>query len=130
MKKLVALFILSLPVCLTAFPLSTKVERAVTKTVANNSVQVQVKLAKPVRMSDMMFRRPRCKDMVVRIDYKQTTCTGILSAAKTHVAVPLSCVRDGKYQADQVHLTFADGSQVHKTAKSVETHDEVATIRL
>ena len=130
MKKLVTVFVLSLPVCVTALSLSTKVERVVAKTVANNTVQVQVKLAKPVYMSDLMVRRPRCKDMVIRVDYKQAQCAGFLSSDKTYVAVPLSCVQDGKYQAERVDLAFADGTQVHKTAKSLQTNNETATIRL
>ncbi len=130
MKKLVALLMLSLPVCLMALPLSTQVERATAQALVKNTVHVQVKLAKPVRMSDVMFRRPRSKDVVIRVDYKQTQCTGRLSFTKTHVYVPLSCVQDGKFRAANVQLTFADGSQLHKTAQAVTTYEEVASIRL
>lgn len=131
MKKLAVLFVLSIPALGLCASLSEQINRATTQALAKNAVQVQVKLAKPVYMSDVMFRPIRGgKDTVIRVDYKQTKCTGRLSAQKTHVVVPASCVASEKYKAAQIHLTFADGSQVKKSGKAVQMQNQVAHIRL
>lgn len=130
MKKLVVLCMLSIPVLSMAQDLSESVSRMAANAFTRNTVKVDVKLAKPVYMSDLMCRPVRGEDMVVRVDYKQTTCTGILSAQKTQVYVPLSCVADGKYKASQINLTFADGSRVSKNHKSIKYQGKRAFIRL
>ena len=131
MKKLVTFIILSIPALGLSATLSEQLTRATAQAFAKSTVQVQVKLAKPVYMSDVMLRPIRGgKDTVIRVDYKQTKCTGRLSARETHVYVPLSCVQDEKYKAAQVHLTFADGSQIKKSGKSVEVQEKLARIRL
>ena len=113
-------------------PLSKQIERAVAQAVAGRDtyVSVQVKLAKPVYMSDVMFRRPRCKDMVIRVDYKQKSCTGQLSARQEYVSVPSSCVEDGKYRAAKVIVAFADGQKVTKSRKDIQTRKNSARIYL
>ena len=131
MKKLVVILLLSIPALCWAQNLSTQLERIAVNAVAKSAVQVHVKLAKPVYMSDVMFRPVRGgKDTVIRIDYKEQKCTGRLAAQKTHVVVPVSCVQDEKYKATQVRLTFADGSQLKKPGKVVQVQDELAHIRL
>lgn len=130
MKKLVVLFILSIPALGLSATLSEQLERTTAAALAKSSVQVHVKLAKPVYMSDVMFRRPRGKDVVIRVDYKEQKCTGRLSAQKTHVVVPASCVQDGNYKAAHVNLIFANGKQVKKSGKAVKVQNKLAHIRL
>ena len=131
MKKLAVLVVLSIPALGLSATLSNQLERTAAQALAKSSVQVQVKLAKPVYMSDVMFRPVRGgKDTVIRVDYKEQTCTGRLSVQKTHVIVPSSCVVEDKYKAAQVHLTFADGSSIKKSGKSVEVQQKLAHIRL
>ena len=128
MKKLVCLLVVLSPLFVHAQnnTLNQAVDRAVTA--QTSFVKVWVKLAKPVYMSEVMFRRPRCKDTVIRIDYKELECTGRLSAQKTHVWVPASCVKDGKYNASRIKMTFADGSSIQKSAEAVQTVGQQARI--
>ncbi|MBP5404201.1 MAG: hypothetical protein J6Y17_03830 [Elusimicrobiaceae bacterium] len=130
MKKLVLLIVLTLPTLGGAHNLSEPVNRATAKAIAATAVQVYVKLAKPVYMSDVMFRPVRGKDTVIRVDYKEQTCIGRLSAKKTYVVVPLSCVADEKYKAAKINLVFANGLPVQKTGNAVENQGKVAYIRL
>ena len=130
MKNLVAVIILSVPALCAATTLGERLERATASTLAKSTVHVQVKLAKPVYMSEVMFRPVRGRDTVIRVDYKQTKCSGRLSAQKTHVYVPLSCVMQGKYRASKIALTFYDGRQVQAFGKSVEMLEDKAFIRL
>ncbi len=130
MKKLAVLFILSIPALGLSATFSEQLERVTAQALAKTAVQVHVKLAKPVYMSDVMFRRPRGKNIVIRVDYKEQKCTGRLSAEKTHVIVPVSCVQNSKYKAAQVHLTFFNGKQIKKSGKSIEIQDELALVRL
>ena len=130
MKKLAVLFVLSIPAFGLSTTLSEQLERVTTQALAKSSVQVHVKLAKPVYMSDVMFRRPRGKNVVIRVDYKEQKCTGHLSAQNTHVILPASCVQEGNYKAAQVNLTFANGKQVKKSCKAVQLQDELAFVRL
>lgn len=131
MKKLAVLFILSIPALGLSTTLSEQLERAATQAFAKSTVQVHVKLAKPVYMSDVMFRPVRGgKDTVIRVDYKQTKCTGRLSAQKTHVVVPMLCVVSEDYKAARIELTFADGSQIQKSGEAVKVQKNVAHIRL
>ena len=131
MKKLAVLFILSIPALGLSTTLSEQLERAAARALAQNTVAVQVKLAKPVYMSDVMLRLVRGgKDTVIRVDYKQAKCTGRLSAQKTHVVVPMLCVVSEDYKAAQIRLTFADGSQIKKSGKAVQVQNNVAHIHL
>ena len=128
MKKLVCLLVVLSPLFAQAqnSALNQAVDRAVST--QTSFVKVWVKLTKPVYMSEVMFRRPRCKDTVIRIDYKEQECTGRLSVQKTHVWVPASCVQDGKYNASRVKMTFADGSSIQKSAEAVQTVGKQARI--
>ena len=82
-------------------------------------------------MSDMMFRPVRGKDVVIRTDYKQITCQGRLSAQKTHVWVPTSCVVEKKYRISKVRVTFSDGSTVEKPGQNVKRkNDQMSYIKL
>lgn len=130
MKKLAVLFVLSIPALCAAATLSEKVNRAAANALAQVAVQVRVKLAKPVYMSDLMLRPVRGKDVVIRTDYKEQTCTGRLSTQGTQVSVPLSCVQDGNYKAEQISLTFADGRRVKKSSRSLRLHENSAQIAL
>ena len=130
MKKLVVLFVLSIPACCVSTTLSEKLDRVLTAAQAKIAVRVKVTLAKPVYMSDMMCRPVRGKDVVIRTDYKEQTCTGRLSAQKTQVYVPLSCVQDENYKAEKISLTFADGRNVKKSAKALHLHENSAHIAL
>ena len=130
MKKLAILFILSLPAWCAADHLGDQLIRATAHAFAKSTVQVHIQLAKPVYMSDVMFRRPRGKNVVIYTDYKEQTCTGRLSAQATHVSVPLSCVQDDKYKAEKISLTFADGRRINKTAQALHVHEKSAHIVL
>ncbi len=130
MKKLVLSIILSFPALCIAHNLNNQLTRTVTNALAQSSVQVHVKLAKPVYMSDVMFRPVRGRDTVIRMDYKERKCMGRLSAKKTHVVVPSSCVADEKYKATKINLIFSNEQSVQKTGKAVETQGKVAYIRL
>ena len=130
MKKLAALVVLSIPMWGIAATFSEKLDRTLANALAKITVQVKVTLAKPVYMSDVMFRRPRGANVVIRTDYKEQTCTGRLSAQETHVYVPLSCVQDGKYKAEEISLTFADGRRVKKSAQALHLHKNSAHIAL
>ena len=130
MKKLVLLFVLTIPMLGISHNLNDSVDRAAAKAVATTAVRVHVKLARPVYMSDVMFRPVRGQDMVIRVDYKEQTCIGRLSAQKTYVVVPTSCVADEKYKAAKLNLIFANGRPVQKTGKAVENQGKVAYIHL
>ena len=130
MKKLIMLLLLSIPLCCVAQSLNKRIERAAARVLAQSTVVVEAKLAKPVYMSDVMYRRPRGKDVVIRIDYKQAQCRGRLSAQQTQVYVPLSCVADDDYKAAEVFITFSDGKKIHKSGKHVQYQDEIALIRI
>ncbi|MBO5911063.1 MAG: hypothetical protein J6Q05_02585 [Elusimicrobiaceae bacterium] len=131
MKKLVVFVVLSIPTVGLSSTLSDQLERVAANALTRATVQVQVKLAKPIYMSDVMFRPVRGgRDTVIRVDYKEQTCTGHLSAQETHVIVPVSCVQDDNYKADQINLMFADGRQIKKTGKSVVLQNKQAHIRL
>lgn len=130
MKKLVLSIILSFPVLCTAHNLNNQLTRKVTNALAQSAVQVHVKLAKPVHMSDVMLRPVRGKDTVIRVDYKEQTCVGRLSAKKTYVVVPLSCVADEKYKATKINLVFANGQPIQKTGNAVKNQGKVAYIHL
>lgn len=123
--------LLSVSTLCAALTFSEKLDRAATRALAQTAVKVHVTLAKPVYMSEVMFRPVRGgKDVVVRTDYKEQTCTGRLSAQKTHVAVPVSCVQNEQYKAEQITLTFADGRNIQKSAQAVRLHKQAAHIFL
>lgn len=130
MKKLMMLLLLSIPLCSVAQNLNKRIERAAARMLAKNTVAVEVKLAKPVYMSDVMYRRPRGKNVVIRVDYKQTHCRGRLAEQQTQVYVPLSCVAEDDYKAAEVFITFFDGKKIHKSGKHVQYQDKIALIRI
>ena len=120
MKKLVVMLLLSIPALGAAYNLNEQVNRAAADALAKMQVQVHVKLAKPVYISDVMLRPMRGgKDTVIRTDYKVQTCTGRLSVQKTYVRVPASCIKVKNYTVSQIRLTFADGRQIQKSARAV-----------
>ena len=130
MKKLVVLFVLSIPALGLSTTLSEQLERVTAQVLSASSVQVRVKLAKPVYMSDVMFRRPRCKNVVIGFDYKQVQCRGYLSAQGTQVYVPLSCVSDKNYKAAEVSVIFPDGKKISKSGTHVQYQSKIALIRI
>ena len=132
MKKLVLISLLSVPALCVANQLTDQITRATARALAQNNVKVEVKLAKPVHMSDVMFRPVRGgKDVVIRVDYKEKSCTGRLSAQSKDVVVPAQCVAsEGDYHLSKMRLTFADGSQVVKQKKALQTQGQIARIRL
>ena len=128
MKKLVVFMLLSIPVVSVAQSFEQRVQRAIAKAAVRPTVKVSVKLAKPVYMSDVMFRRPRGKNMVIGTDYKQNTCTGVVSDKQVYV--PATCVVEKEYRPTQVILTFANGRNVQKAGRSVKRMGDVAVIAL
>ena len=132
MKKLVLISLLSVPALCVANQLTDQITRATARALAQNNVKVEVKLAKPVHMSDVMFRPVRGgKDVVIRVDHKEKSCTGRLSAQSKDVVVPAQCVAaEGEYLLSEMRLTFADGSQVVKQKKALQTQGQIARIRL
>ena len=133
MKKITCLFISLLTATpLVAQNLNHKVTRTVDQAVLARTakVQVQVKLAKPVRMSDVMFRRPRGKDIIIDWKQKENTCTGTLHTGLQRVYVPAPCVQEDNYQIAQIKMTFPNGKQLQTSAKSVRITKEKAFIAL
>ncbi len=132
MKKLVLISLLSVPALCVANQLTDQITRATARALAQNNVKVEVKLAKPVRMSDVMVRPVRGgRDIVIRVDYKEKICTGRLSAQNKDVVVPAQCVAsEGDYHLSTMRLTFADGRQVVKQKKALQTQGQIARIRL
>lgn len=132
MKKLVLISLLSVPALCVANQLTDQITRATNRAFANNTVKVEVKLAKPVRMSDVMVRPVRGgHDMVIRVDYKAKACIGRLSEHGKEVVVPAQCVAsEGAFFLSKMRLTFADGRQVVKQKKALQTQGPIARIRL
>ena len=132
MKKLVLISLLSVPALCVANHLNDQITRATNRAFAKNTVKVEVKLAKPVHMSDVMFRPVRGgKDVVIRVDYKEKSCTGRLSEHGKEVVVPAQCVAsEGAFLLSKMRLTFADGRQVVKQKKALQTQGPIARIRL
>ena len=130
MKKLVIALLFTAPAWCVAQNLNGQLERMTARALVQSVVAVEVKLAKPIHMSDVMFRRPRGKDVVIRVDYKQARCTGYLSAQNTYVYVPVSCVEDEGYKASHLSLTFADGNKIQRSGKNVEYRGKVALVRI
>ncbi len=112
--------------------LDKQVQRAVLQALSlgKNEVLVNLKFAKPVYMSDLMLRRPRVKDMVIRVDYTQKSCRGVLDQSGDRVYVPVNCVKQDGYKVADVQLTFANGTKVKKTGTSIEKKGDVAQIYL
>ncbi len=95
---------------------------------ATSKVQVHFKWKKPVYMSDVMFRRPRTKDMIIRWDQKTTTCAGIVSA-ENRVYFVADCLEPGSFEFEhlkEVQVTFANGEKVVGGKNTIGRHDEVA----
>ena len=128
MKKLVIFMLLSIPIVSVAQSFEQRFQRTIAQAAVRPTVKVSVKLAKPIYMSDVMFRRPRGKNMVIGMDYKQNTCTGVVS--NKQVYVPATCVVEKNYHPAQVTLTFANGRNVQKTGRSVKRVGDVAVISL
>ncbi len=93
------------------------------------AVEVSATLAKPVKMSDVMFRRPRGADMVIRTDYKTTSCKGTLDQSLTRVYVPTVCVAQEGYTLAKLTLVFANGIRAQGTQNTVQTLGEVSFVR-
>lgn len=131
MKKLIILLLLFFPIVCSAQNLNKQVERAIVRGIVGTPVKVDIKLVKPVYMSDVMFRPVRGKNRVIRMDYKQVTCQGYSSAQKTYVWVPTSCVVEKKYRVSKVRVTFPDGSTVEKPGQNVKRkNDQKSYIKL
>ncbi len=112
--------------------LNKQIQRTVLQmlSLGKNEVLVSLKFAKPVYMSDVMFRRPRGKDMVIRVDYKQKSCRGVVDQSGDRVYVPVTCLKQDGYKVSNVQLTFANGTKVKKTGTSIEKKGDVAQIHL
>ena len=126
-----------LGLCVMLFPLfgyaqNSALDKALDRAVAAQtaSVHVWVRLAKPVYISDVMFRRPRGKNIVIRTDYKEKQCLGRLSAQEKQVYVPLACVAEDKYRADEMRITFANKQTVQKSANDLQFTKTAAYIKL
>ncbi len=132
MKKLVLISLLSVPALCVAHHLEDPITRATVRALAQSAVKVEVKLAKPVYISDVMFRPVRGgKDTVIRVDHKTKSCQGRLAAQKTHVIVPARCVAaEGEFNVTKLRLTFSDGNQVVKQKKALQIQGPIARIRL
>ena len=112
--------------------LGSSLERAVlqAQSAQLQKVEVTARLKKPVKISDLMWRRPRCRDMVVRVDYIQKQCTGVLAGNENGVFVPASCLTEPNYSLAAVQLHFVTGQTVKVTQKPVNVTDELVFIRL
>ena len=133
MKKIISILAVALSISpLAAQTVNEQVTRAVTQAVQKQcpAVKVWVKLTKPVHMSDVMFRRPRGKDIIIDWKQKENTCTGTLHANLQRVYIPAACVQEEEYQIAQVKMTFANGRTLQTSGKAVRIVKDKAFIAL
>lgn len=98
------------------------------KQLSDSTVQVMLDWHKEVKMSDVMFRRPRVKDSVISVKRKQTYCKGTLLQDGEHVLIPAVCAHKNKYHLDQVTLKFANGYVAQGSAQVLRTKEDIAVI--
>ena len=133
MKKLLFTLAVLLNISpLAAQTLDQQVTRAVSKAISHQPVHVdvQIKLAKPIYMSDYMWRRPRCKDVIIRWEQKENSCTGTLRTDLQRVYIPATCAQEEKYRISQVEITFANGRKLQTSGKAVRILKDKAFIAL
>lgn len=117
---------------LFAASLANPVERAVAAAIAaaNQQVNVLAKLVKPVHSSDVMFRRPRGRDVVIATKQKEKACTGFWDENAQRLYIPSSCVRQDGYHVAALRLTFVGGRTVNVPGKSVKIMGDIAFVAL
>lgn len=110
--------------------LSPALDRAAAqaKQLSDAAVQVVLDWHKEVKMSDVMFRRPRVKDSVISVKRKQTHCKGTLLQDGEHVLIPSVCAHKNKYHLDQVTLKFANGYVAQGSAQVLSTKEDITVI--
>jgi len=97
---------------------------------ATSKVQVRFKWEKPVYMKDLMFRRPRTKDRVIRWDQKTTTCSGVVSS-ENRVYFVADCLEPGSFDLahlKSVQIAFANGVEVTGGKEAIARSKDVAWV--
>lgn len=132
MKKSILCALLFLSAPLFAVPLTDQVERAVAAAIAvrNQRVTVSAKLVKPVYSSDVMFRRPRGRDVVIATRQKENTCTGLWDTTARRIYLPAACVQEEKYRLETLRVTFTGGRSANILGSSVKVVGDVALVTL
>lgn len=135
MKKTILLFAVSL--CATylfAQPdsLNTQLERNVYTATqeASSKASIRFKWEKAVRISDVMTRRPRGADVVVRWDHATTTCSGVVST-ENRVYFVADCLEPGSFDFEhlkEVQVSFANGQQVVGGKNTIGRYNDVAWV--
>ena len=114
--------------------LHLRIERAIVQTLQAQKkapvVNVRAVLVKPVYMSEVMLRRPRCKDQIVSYKEKTTTCQGVLSNSDQRVYVPSACVSAKDYKLSKVVFTLGNGQNIKSSQPSVTITKEIAFVQL
>ena len=110
------------------------VERSVTSAQAQAqqiqeaTVVVTSTFQKPVKMSDVMVRRPRCKDQVLSYKTKTVTCRGTLAASGQRVYTTANCARQDDYTLSTVSLKFSNGRVAKGGRGAVAVSGDVAYV--
>lgn len=133
LKLLLGALLISMPLA-TFAQLSTRVERAVNtaqvqaQQLQGAAVTVTATLKKPVKMSDVMMRRPRCKDQIISYETKTNTCRGTLEQGGRRVYLTADCISKKDYTLFSVKLQFANGKVAVGNKNSVAVKEDIAYV--
>ncbi|MBR2081702.1 MAG: hypothetical protein IJ876_01630 [Elusimicrobiaceae bacterium] len=137
MKKIILLFVVFLCAVGTFAQnnsLNNQVERAVATAANLSAVKASVTFSweKPVRISDVMCRRPRCEDVVIRWDHATTTCTGTFSD-ENKVYFVANCLEPSSFELEhlkEVKVTLSNGVEVFGGKNTVGRYNDIAWINI
>ena len=100
------------------------------KRIAQATVSIKAQLTKPIKMSDVMCRHPRCKDQIVAYDTTEHVCQGVLAQGGERVFVPANCVTKDGYTLGSVRLQFSNGVIATGSKNTVATQGDLSYIRV
>ena len=116
-KTLLAAALLNLSAA--AFAQNSRLPNNVERSVASAQAQAQqaqeaavsitATFQKAVKMSDVMCRRPRCKDQIISYETKTNICRGTLAKSGVRVYTTANCMRHKDFALSTVTLKFANG---------------------
>lgn len=129
-----ALLSLSMATFAQTSRLSNNVERSVSvaqaqaQQIQEAAVSVTATFQKPVKMSDVMCRRPRCKDRVISYETKTNTCRGTLAKGGVRVYTTADCMQQKDFALSTVKLKFANGRTASGGQGAVTFSGDIAYI--
>ncbi len=111
--------------CAQASSVETYVRRSAyaAQQAASSKVTLRFMWSKPVRISDVMNRRPRGEDVVVRVDQATTTCTGTVSN-EGRIYFVADCLAHDSFEFEhlkKVQATLSNGVQLEGGQNNIET---------